>query len=265
MPDKLEIRRRFLFATISLVAYIVLKLAIPNIRVPSSPWIALILLTVSVLAFMAVQISLIRWVGSLQVKPLLSILIFVSSATAFLLFRKFKVDISVGNDILLMSALCMIGNLASYALREPNLLLPAALFSPLFDIWTVFWGPTHQIVKKAPKVVEAVSTSVPVPKGMLPFIPLVGPGDIAFLAIFFTVIYRFGMRDRLTYWLMVPFVGFSMLLVLAFFPYLPGLVPMGLAVVAANWKCFKLTRQEKISLGIVAIFVFGFVAIAAIK
>ena len=259
-----EIKRRYLFTAVSLAVYVALKLGIPRLPLPHSPFGKVSLLLLSVLLFMAVQIALVRWVASLQIRPWVAGIAMAFGGSLFFAARKFHWPLGIGTELSLIVLLCMLGYLFSLILREPNLLLPAALFAPMFDIWTVFWGPAHTSMQKAPTVVEAVSTSVPAPGSIKP-ISMIGPGDIVFLTLFFAAIYRFKMNDRRTYWFALPLLVLTMTAVLKSASALPALVPMGIAVIAANWRLFKLTRQEKWSLAVVALIVIGFVAFAALR
>ena len=258
-----ETNRRRIFAVLSLATYIALKLGIPHLAVPKSPRAASALLLLTVLAFMAAQIALIRWVSSLGIRARYAAVLTVVAAVAFVAVHKLRLPTGIGSELLLLTALCMFGCLASRMLREPNLLLPAALFAPIFDIWTVFFGPAHEMVKRAPKLVQAVSATVPGPGSLKP-ISMVGPGDIVFLTIFFAAIYRFGMNDRKTYWLALPLLAATMIAVLTVVTALPALVPMSIAVIAANWRLFKLTPQEKWFLAIATAVVIALVSAYAV-
>ena len=251
---------------LSLAAYVVLKLGIPRLHVPDSPYAKDGLLLTSVLLFMAVQIALVRWIASLEIRPWAVATTMVVCAGAFVTALKLRVNLGIGNELLLIGALCTLGRLVSLVVREPNLLLPVAVFAPVFDIWTVFWGPAYILVRKAPKLVQAVSATVPAP-GQIQPISMIGPGDIVFLAFFFAIIYRFRMNDRRTYWLALPLLTLAMFAVVGLggILALPALVPMGAAVILANWRLFRLTRQEKWSMAAVALIVLGFVTFAALR
>ena len=257
----MEAKTRFQLAALSVAGYVALALLIPHIPLPHSQWAVLGLVILSTVVFMAVQVALIRWVVSLPIKAPYAVLAMAVSLALFLAGWRLHALSPLLIDLLRMAFLTMLGYLVSLAIREPNLLLPAAIFAPIFDITTVFWGPARLAVHKAPKVVQAVSSAIPAPGAMKPIL-MVGPGDIAFLAIFFAVIYRFDMNARRTYWLMLPLVLLTMFLVFGYFMALPGLVPMSIAVIAANWRFFKLTRQEQWSLGLAGLVVLGIVAAA---
>ena len=262
----METRRRYIYAILSLAAFIALKLGIPLLHVPNSPYAKVGLLLMSVLLFMAAQIALVRWIASLDVRTWIAGVVMVVCAAAFATALKLHVNLGIGNELLLIFALCMLGRLISLIVREPNLLLPVAVFAPVFDIWTVFWGPAYTIVRKAPELVKAISANVPAP-GQIQPISMIGPGDIVFLAVFFAVIYRFRMNDRQTYWLALPLLTLAMLAVVGLggILALPALVPMGAAVIVANWRLFRLTRQEKWSMAAVGLIVLVFVAFAALR
>lgn len=267
-PDEgnTEIRRRYLLAAASIAAYAALRIGIPHIPLPRGSVQTIGLVALSVMVFMGVQMALVRWVASVQPKPWAAATAMICFGAGFAALLKTRAKVPAATELLLILFLCMLGYLVSLALRERNLLLPVALFSPVFDITTVFWGPAKAMVEKAPRLVEAVSAGVPAPGALRP-ISMVGPGDFAFLTIFFAAIYRFRMNDRRTYWIMLPLVTLTMFAVLLLrgVPALPGLVPMGIAVIAANWRLFKLTTEEKWALAAAAAVVVGVAVFAALR
>ena len=159
-------------------------------------------------------------------------------------------------SLLIIVAASALGYLVSFVLRHPNIVLPVAAFSAYVDIWTVLVGPTSRAIEKIPHVVHAVSAALPAPgSATAEPISFVGPADFIFLAMFFGALYRLGMEPRRTFWIAFPLLSLGMTAVLAgqFAPGLPALVLIGFAVIMANFRHFKLKREEYIAMGIVAV------------
>ena len=137
------------------------------------------------------------------------------------------------------------GVLLSRIVRERNVLLPVALVAMPIDYLGAMTpvGFTHNAVTNAPAVVHAVSVPVPVMHGLY-INALIGPGDVLFIAFFFAAILRLHMNGRGTFWLMYALLTVALLLVLFFNYPIAALVPMGVAVVAANRAYFTLKREE---------------------
>jgi hypothetical protein len=152
---------------------------------------------------------------------------------------------------------CMaLGALVAGLVKERNLLVPVGIFLAGLDALLVFHpgGPVARIVAERPEVFTSVALAVPAARGQTgavgpqvePF-AYVGPADLFFSAMFFVCLFRFGMRTRETAaWLVPALVAY---LCLAFVPgllgMLPALVPIGITVVAVNWREFNLDRSEK--------------------
>lgn len=209
-------------------------------------------------AFMAAQILVIRYLCSLQPKLAVGGAAFLVSLAAFaaLLALRVKAGSNVWLDLPLdlarLSAAAFLGYVVSFCLLDKNIVLPVAGFAAYLDIWMVLWGPTKYFVTKAPEVVQAVSAPIPAPGGHGAALSFIGPADFVFLAIFFGAIYRLRMEPARTYWFALPLLAAAMLVVITA-PYfrhavgLPALVPIGVAVIAANYRHFQLGRQEKLA------------------
>lgn len=163
-----------------------------------------------------------------------------------------------------------IGLMVSRIVRDPNLLLPIAPVLALVDIMTVLSpiGFVKQVMEHRPEVFEAVAVSVPRFGTTAPY-AYMGPADVLFLAMFFAVIHRAGFRSRATILWLIPTLILYMCMVIFLggvkvgrlsLDSLPALVPMGIVILAVNWKCFTLSRQEKI---MTAVLVVGAVGLAA--
>lgn len=174
---------------------------------------------------------------------------------AFLLsvyFGPLKMVIS----LLLMLVAAAIGYTVSTAVRDKNLLLPVVMFAACIDFWTVHHGPVNTVMERAPEVATAVMA--PIPKaGAVAFQPIsmIGPGDFLFMALVFAVIHKLNMNPRRNYLSVFVAMTLGMLAVLYVeaVPFLPALTVLAVAVVATNWRQFKLTRDEKISTAVVAV------------
>lgn len=147
--------------------------------------------------------------------------------------------------ILLTLGLTYLGTMLSRIIREANVLLPVAFVAMPIDYIGAMTptGYTHDMVKHHPNLVQNVSVSVPVMHGVHP-IGFIGPGDVLFIAFFLAVAVNLSLNEPLTFKLMYVFLTATMLLVTFGGLNIAALVPMGLAVLAANYKHFKLERSE---------------------
>jgi hypothetical protein len=139
-----------------------------------------------------------------------------------------------------------LGSLVAYGIRDRNILLPAAVFAAFADYIVVNYGLVHWALTtpgKGQRALNAMSAHVPSLHPGLPVLT-VGFADFLFLSIFFACVFRFHLRLRET------FIAFFLLLSLSFWVVIrygaavPALAPMALGFVAANFKCFKLSREE---------------------
>ncbi|MDO8683547.1 MAG: hypothetical protein Q7N50_08705 [Armatimonadota bacterium] len=246
-----------LYLVTSLVAFVVLRLLIPHIRLFGATPDMIVFTTI----FMAAQILVIRYICALQVKFAPAGIAFLLSLAAFsgLLFVRRTMDeaiyLSLALDITRILTSVFLGYLVSFILREKNIILPIAAFSAFIDVWTVTWGPTKQMVTMAPQIVEAVSAPILVPGGGGKVVGFIGPADLVFLALFFGAIYKLKMEPARTFWYVLPFLSLAMLAVTMtdYFTGLPALVPMAFGVVIANFRHFKLSKQEGWSVAIMSI------------
>ncbi|MEN6356491.1 MAG: hypothetical protein ABFD83_05330 [Armatimonadota bacterium] len=161
--------------------------------------------------------------------------------------------------ICIMFAAISLGYMVSLRIKDKNLLLPVVMFAAYIDFWTVTRGPVSQVMKNAPEVVGAVSTPIP-HAGTGTFMPatMIGPGDFIFMAIVFAVVHRFAMRPSRNYWFVFGAMTLGMLAVLfGLLHALPALMVLAVAVVTANWRAFKLSREEKISTAVVGLLLLA--------
>lgn len=156
---------------------------------------------------------------------------------------------------LIMLSAAGIGYMVSLRVTDKNLLLPVVLFAAWIDLWTCTQGPVSSMMKRAPELVNAVAAPIP-QAGAGAFIPkfLIGPGDFLFAGLVFAVVSRFKMNGPRTFWFVLGMMGLGMLAIaLGFLDFLPALIVLAVGVVAANWRHFKLSRQEIISTAVVAV------------
>lgn len=210
---------------------------------------------------MLVQLSLVVSIARLQLRPRPSVLLSIPSAVivAALIYIEMKLSartpapqvalgmVSIFRSLFLMLFAGLLGYTISFIVREKNILLPAAIFAALVDYWNVSWGPLSHILVDKPSVVAAAAVSMPAVSAGMPGM-IIGMGDFVFLSLFFGVLYRFRMNVKGTFWLGYGLLTASMLAVMYFGSAFPALIPMSLAVVAANAKLFKLKREEQLAM-----------------
>ncbi|MBS1724441.1 MAG: hypothetical protein JSS66_15975 [Armatimonadetes bacterium] len=171
-----------------------------------------------------------------------------------------------------------LGAYVALLIKDKNLILPVALFLAGLDVFLVFYpaAPTSKIVRQYPVVFQSMGVTVPSARPATPREPqgarvvpqaYVGPADLLFIAAFLIALHRFGMKVRETVKWLVPVMVVYLLLVLSPLNLntLPALVPIGLTVLAVNWREFHLSREERAMVwgaGLLAfaIAVFGLVA-----
>ena len=137
------------------------------------------------------------------------------------------------------------GVLLSRIVREPNVLLPAALVAMPIDFVGAMTpvGFTNNVVRRAPEIVSHVSVHVPHVSG-LSVVALIGPGDALFIAFFLAAVQRLDMNLRGTFWWMFGLLTLAISEVIAIGFPIGALVPMGIAVLIANFRYFRLKRAE---------------------
>lgn len=268
MTTDVHARRRVILA---LAAYCGFTLILPLIHVPTGQLFGAIrhgssnahllaalaflaLVAVPTALFMLLQLWLSRALVGLKTSPLVSVLLLLAFTAlwfAILVIHVPRHQIApallkiLGSNLAITLACTYLGLSLSRIVREANILLPVALIAMPIDyigaMTTV--GFTHDVVTKHPSIVRAVSVSVPAIGGLHP-LSFIGPGDVLFMAFFFAVVLRLEMNDRATFWWMYGLLTVAMLLVLLFPINIAALVPMGLAVLIANARFFRLQRSE---------------------
>jgi len=258
-------RRPWLTALLALGVYLAFNLLLPLAPLPHHKvaiGVIIALVAGSTAMFMLLQLWLSFAVADLRPRPLvcvgLSLLLAGLWVADFLYLQRphylhiplFVLQIGLGLSITL--GCTFLGILLSRIIREPNVLLPVALIAMPIDYLGAMTsiGFTHTIVTNHPNIVPAVSIPVPTvggathPGGLHP-IGFIGPGDVLFVAFFFAVVLRLNMNVRGTFWWIYGLLTATMLFVLSQWGFnIAALVPMGLAVLIANFRYFKLKREE---------------------
>jgi len=162
--------------------------------------------------------------------------------------------VTLVGDLFLFIAATFFGALVSRLIKERNLVVPVAVVAGAVDTYGVYWGFVAMVAERAPKIVQQLSAAVPgaaVPGMLVPLLSAIGIGDFLFMGLFVGAVHRLGMNMRATLWalfaiLVIVPVVFAIIGVPA--PVLPGLVFVGIAVLAANWRHFHFSRAEKFAL-----------------
>lgn len=160
------------------------------------------------------------------------------------------------HQLMLMLLAVFLGVTISYIIRERNLLLPVVIVAALVDFWNVYVGPLGHVVATRPDIIDKVTVRMPAPAPGMP-VPMIGMGDFVFLGLYLSVIFRYGMRVKGTFWLGYALMTITMLAVLTIGLPVPALVPMALAVIIANVGLFKLKREEMLATILVSFIVLA--------
>jgi hypothetical protein len=150
-----------------------------------------------------------------------------------------------------------VGVALAAAIREPNILLPAGLFAAFADFVVVNFGTVKHALSspKGQALVQSVSAKIPSVHPRLPELT-VGPADFLFLGIFLACAARFDMGLERTARVLAIVLAVSLVLVLLVGP-VPALAPMSVAFIAANWKKFRLTKEEILGSVLVLVLMGG--------
>jgi hypothetical protein len=159
-------------------------------------------------------------------------------------------------EMFFVLAAASLGILLAQAIRERNILLPAAVFAAFADYFMVHYGTVHVALKSGAagqKLINAMSAHVPSFHGRLPVLT-VGMADFVFLAFFFACVYRFDLNFKATFAAFFALLTLSLFFVSIVGP-IPALAPMALGFVAVNFRRFKLSREELQAMGAAAAIV----------
>ncbi len=188
----------------------------------------------------------------------------------FGVFNRFAGPWRAITTLIIIIAASVFGYLVSFILREPNIVLPVACLAALVDVWTVIAGPTAEFIKNAPHVVNAVSAAIPDIGGAAhDFAPIsfIGPADFIFFSVFLGATARLKMAPDRTFWFAFPLLTIGMASVVeSLFPIgLPALTLIGISVILANRKFFRLKKEEYVAIIVVgAILLTAMIAITPV-
>ena len=275
-------------ALLALAAYLAFDLLLPLVPLPDRPPPRIVyagLIFASTAAFMLLQLWLAQAVVNLKPRPWVSAGLTLACVGLWLLTLRYFVPhrgwseahnapLFIAGPLLLGLAItfacAFFGILLSRIVREANVLLPVALVAMPIDYLGAMTpiGFTQNAVAHNPGLVRALSVPVPAVgggahhHGALHPIGFIGPGDALFMAFFFAVALRLNLNVRGTFWWMYGLLTATMLLVLFTEVNVAALVPMGLAVLIANGRAFKLKREEVFATvyatGLILVLVTGF-------
>jgi hypothetical protein len=262
---------------LAFVAYGAFNLLLPLVPRPHHALLVLVLgiLLVSTAAFMLLQLWLAQAIVAVKFRPAISGGLAVFCAILFILFYRLSAPygpnppllFQFGQGLAVTLGCTFLGILLAPIIREPNVLLPVALVAMPIDYLGAMTsiGFTQNMVANHPGIVKGVS--VPVPSvggaahhGGLHPIGFIGPGDILFVAFFFAVVLRLNLNVRGTFWWIYGLLTATMLVVLFTGINIAALVPMGLAVLIANFRSFKLKREEVFATAYAALFILVLVS-----
>lgn len=255
--------RAIRMAVLAVILYVLLKLVTPLIPVPlhpvnPAPWVMLQVLVT--LAFMALQMWVPWTLWQVRPAPKRAIVLMLMSAVAWVGMKYLGAPhrgwskhhhqemlwISAPlADLFLTASLAWLGGLIALIVREAKILLPIGVVAAIIDVVGAMLpkGFTANMIAKHPNVVQSVSVSVPTVGSLYPM-TIMGTGDALFLGFFFATVIRFGMNGRGSFWLTYALLTLSMLLVLAYGFPIGALMPMGIAMLTANFRYFKYSREE---------------------
>ncbi len=272
----------------ALACYLAFNLLLPLVPLPRHrPPLAVVggLVFASTAAFMLLQLWLAQAVVNLKPRPAactVLALVFAAFWFAVLLYVRphrgwapgINAPVFILRPILLGLTITLgcafFGILLSRIVREANVLLPVALVAMPIDYIGAMTpiGFTQNAVANNPGLVQALSVPVPgvgggaAHHGALHPIAFIGPGDALFMAFFFAVVLRLSLNRRGTFRWMYGLLTATMLLVLFTGVNIAALIPMGLAVLIANGRFFKLKREEVFATGyaaaLILVLVTGF-------
>jgi hypothetical protein len=261
--------------------YLILQTGAPFLHLPiRSPGAMLAAMLVSAAVFTCVSLAVYASLTFAVRRPATAALLLVFGAAGWVLMLVLgpmppnppnlvrlgggvgAVALRGGESLFWILATAGLGVLLASGLREPNILLPAAVFAAFADYFVVHFGTVHHALKSpaGQHLIQTVSAKVPT----LPGLPIltVGPADFVFLAFFLACVYRFDLQLKRTLVLLSVLLTFALFFVTLLAAPVPALVPMALAFVVANFRSFRLSPSEKQAMGaaavIVAVVTLGF-------
>lgn len=161
-------------------------------------------------------------------------------------------------EVLVVWFAASVGALLARLLRTANLIPPVAFALCMADLWTVWLGGPVQRMMESPHptaqaVVRVMTVQLPAPRDGAAQIAIVGFADFLFVGFFVAALCRLVNDARVLRRTLVSVVVVlvAYMAIVVFAPHnlaLPALLPMGVAVVAVNWRHFRYTRSEVFAL-----------------
>lgn len=168
-------------------------------------------------------------------------------------------------DLFFIGFAAALGALVSRLLRGANMIPPVAAALGLVDIWTVLLnGPVHRVLashsQAAQGVAKALTVALPAPAASSGAAPMtvVGFADYLFIAFFVSALTRFSGDTALFRRNVIALsiiLSLYMSIAMATSWALPALVPMAVAMIAVNWRCFHYERSEVFALLYAGLFI----------
>ncbi len=173
--------------------------------------------------------------------------------------------------VVFLLACLWLGRVISRLFRDRSILLPVCGAAAVMDIFTVYAGPTGMMLEQHPEFVKSLSVAIPQigsaagEAGLagLSIANFIGLGDFIFLAAFLTAGARFGFNLARTAGVVLLLVAAGMTVhvfsrVMMGMPLLPFIV---VGFVAANWREFRLSAEEKKAVAAGALLIAGLMLI----
>ena len=220
---------------------------------------------VAAVLFISLPVLAIYFGAALQWRPLVSLLVLV---LCFVVVWLCSVAIHsvAGLQGAFVSGLLQVarigwpmalGFLICGLVKDKNLLLPIAIVLATVDILavlspmgTVRLGLQNPAIRP---IFDAFAFQIPKFGAVSPAAQM-GPADPLFLGMFFYALHKFKMRAQATLFWIIPALALYLFIVLRFgsvrvagisLGALPALVPIGIVIVAVNWREFSMSREEK--------------------
>lgn len=216
--------------------------------------------------FLGLPIMLLFYGSGFRWTPKAVFLVFILCVVVtmlFILISRLSMDTSLLVIIFALLGLLTVywtgalGVFVSFLFQERNIIVPAVIVLMAVDFLVVMTPRgTVQVAMESEvgrEIFQSVAYKIP-EFGMASPMIFIGPADFLFLAMFFSVMHRFGLR---VFWTMVAVV-IALLFYLVLAGYLvgreflgvkiyglPALVPIGMAVLLVNSGEFRMSKQEK--------------------
>jgi hypothetical protein len=155
----------------------------------------------------------------------------------------------LGNASVILTA-AFLGRFISRIIREPSMMLVVAVVAAIVDFWGVYYGFVHfaQSTEQGKQIVQQFSAAVPGAQAAssagLPVVTSIGIGDFLFVAVFLAAIHRLKLNEKGAFWATFIFILIAPLFFLVGVDNLPGLPFIAAAILLANWRYIKLSKEE---------------------